>query len=201
MSDNRKLQKFSEALIPTDWGDYLMSAYASEESEPMPHIVLKHPDMDPSQEITVRVHSECITGDLFHSNRCDCGEQLTASMKQITQDKGMLIYLRQEGRGIGIINKLRAYNKQDEGLDTIEANIVLGFDVDDRDFSLAVDILVNEGVSKIKLMTNNPQKISSIDNGRIKITERMPIEIPAKKENENYLKTKKFGLGHLLELK
>lgn len=200
MSQNSLLKKFSEALIPTDWGRFLMSAYSIDEVNPMPHLVLKHPEIDTNNPVLVRVHSECLTGDLFHSHRCDCGEQLDLSMEYISKEKGMLIYLRQEGRGIGIINKLRAYNKQDEGFDTIEANLLLGFDVDNRDFSVAVDILEKEGLSNIKLLTNNPQKIASINKGKIKIIERIPIEIPPKKENVNYLKTKKFSMGHMLKL-
>lgn len=200
MSQNSPLKKFSEALIPTDWGQFLMSAYSITEDNPMPHLVMKHPELDPNNPVLVRVHSECLTGDLFHSNRCDCGEQLNLSMEQISKEKGMLIYLRQEGRGIGIINKLKAYNKQDEGFDTIEANLLLGFDVDNRDFTVAADILSQENITAIKLLTNNPQKIESLSNSKIQIVERRPLEIPPKKDNIDYLKTKKFSLGHMLDL-
>lgn len=198
MGKQDRLKKIVESKLPTEWGTYLMSVYAKDENNPIPHIVLKHPDIDISKVVDVRVHSECITGDLFHSQRCDCGEQLHKSMEHISKTKGMLIYLRQEGRGIGIINKLRAYNKQDEGMDTADANVALGFDVDLRDFSIAADILVNEGVTTINLLTNNPEKIKIISSNDITIENRVPIEIPPNADNKKYLSTKKERMGHLL---
>lgn len=193
------ITKHAEASIPTDWGEFMMKAYAESDENIMPHIVLSSLELDTSKTIYVRIHSECITGDLFHSNRCDCGEQLERSMKIIQEKGGMVIYLRQEGRGIGIINKLKVYNKQDEGFDTIEANLELGFGVDMRDFQVAIDILKMEGVESIKLLTNNPQKIEIFENSGINLVERVALETTIKKENVGYLKTKKKGLGHLFE--
>lgn len=191
--------KHAEATIPTDWGEFTMKAYSKSEEDHMPHIVLASPNLNTDEVLHVRIHSECITGDLFHSNRCDCGPQLEASMKLIQEKSGMIVYLRQEGRGIGIINKLKAYNKQDEGYDTIEANVVLGFDVDARDFNIAIDILEAEGVKRIKLLTNNPKKLEALENSKIELVERVPLEMNIKKENEGYLKTKKDSLGHLFK--
>ena len=191
------LIKQAEAIIPTDWGKFNMKAYSKSEDNGMPHIVLTSSKINIEEAIFVRIHSECITGDLFHSKRCDCGEQLDKSMQLINEKGGMVLYLRQEGRGIGIINKLKAYNKQDEGYDTIEANLMLGLEVDSRDFSIAIAILKAEGVKKVKLLTNNPNKIAAFDNSGIELVERVALETTAKKENEAYLKTKKDSLGHL----
>ncbi len=194
-----KLQKFAEAKIPTDWGTFLMSAFAVSESELMPHILIKHPEIDINNPVTIRIHSECLTGDLFHSNKCDCGEQLSQSMKIIEKEKGALLYLRQEGRGIGIINKLKAYNKQEEGLDTIEANVVLGFGIDERKFEIAIQILKLENIKSIHLLTNNPEKIKAIEESDINLVKRIPLEIAPNDTNKGYLNTKKNSLGHLLE--
>lgn len=183
--------------MPTDWGSFNIKAYSKSEDNHMPHIVLASPNINVVEAVYVRIHSECITGDLFHSNRCDCGAQLDKSMQVISEKGGLLIYLRQEGRGIGIINKLKAYNKQDEGYNTIEANLMLGFDADLRDFKDALEILEAEGVKKIKLLTNNPQKIKAFDNSNIELIERVALETLVRKENEAYLKTKKDKLGHL----
>jgi len=194
-----KIIKQAEATIPTDWGQFMMKAYSHTSENVMPHIVLTSPNLDVTKPIYLRIHSECITGDLFHSNRCDCGEQLEKSMKLIQEKGGMVIYLRQEGRGIGIINKLKVYNKQDEGFDTIQANLELGFDVDLREFQEAIDILKSEGVTSVKLLTNNPKKLDAFKNSGIALIERVPLETTIKKENEGYLKTKKKGLGHLFD--
>ena len=191
------LIKQAEATIPTDWGNFLMKAYSKSSDNHMPHIVLRSPDLGSEDIAYVRIHSECITGDLFHSNRCDCGEQLEKSMEIIQEKSGILIYLRQEGRGIGIINKLKAYNKQDEGYDTIEANLLLGFDADSREFKDAIEILESEGVSRLKLLTNNPKKMEAFENSNIELIERVPLEMPVKKDNASYMKTKKESLGHL----
>ncbi len=184
-------------MMPTNWGKFWMKAYSRSKENHMPHIVLVAPNLNIKEVVNVRIHSECITGDLFHSNRCDCGDQLDKSMRYISKTGGILIYLRQEGRGIGIINKLKAYNKQDEGFDTIQANLELGFDVDLRDFGVAVDILKSEGVRKINLLTNNPLKLEVFKDSGIQLFKRVPIETEVKKENAGYLKTKKDGLGHL----
>jgi len=191
--------KQAEASIPTDWGEFMMKAYSHSSENVMPHIALTSIDLDVTKPIFLRIHSECITGDLFHSNRCDCGEQLEQSMKLIQEKGGMVIYLRQEGRGIGIINKLKAYNKQDEGFDTIQANLELGFDVDLREFQEAIDILKSEGVTAVKLLTNNPKKLEAFNGSGIDLIERVSLETTIKKENEGYLKTKKKDLGHLFD--
>lgn len=193
-------KKEAEAIIPTDWGKFRMIAYTSEQLEYAPHIAMVHPDFNVSEPVVVRIHSECLTGDLFHSKRCDCGDQLDSAMKEITKSKGIVIYLRQEGRGIGIINKLKAYNKQDEGLDTVEANLALGLDIDSRKYENAVDILLDLGVTKIKLLTNNPDKISAFDGTNIEVVERLSLEITANDTNRKYLKTKQDSLGHFLNI-
>jgi len=144
----------AEAIIPTPYGDFRMIAYSEDPDAYAPHIALVHPEMAPEAEVIVRVHSECITGDLFGSKRCDCGEQLDRSLKIVAAGKGIVVYLRQEGRGIGIINKLKAYQLQDTGLDTIEANIPLGFEIDARHYEVACGILTDLGVAKIQLLTN-----------------------------------------------
>lgn len=195
------ITKEAEALIPTDWGTFKMIAYTSGVSDYSPDLVMVHPDLDVSSPVAVRIHSECITGDLFHSQRCDCGLQLDAAMQYIEKEKGVLIYLRQEGRGIGIINKLKAYNKQDEGLDTVEANLALGFQIDYRHYEQAIEILKAMNIKEIRLLTNNPDKLDAFDASGIEITERIPLEIEANKINAKYLKTKKLTLGHLLKLK
>jgi len=195
---NTNITKEAEAFIPTDWGNFRMLAFKSIVSDYDPDIVMVHPDMDPSSVVTIRMHSECITGDLFHSQRCDCGSQLDAAMRRIEQDKGILLYLRQEGRGIGIINKLKAYNKQDEGLDTIEANEALGLEVDARRYDHVIKILESLGVQRINLLTNNPLKIAVFDKGPVELVERIPLEIAPTKNNSSYLQTKKDDMGHLL---
>lgn len=193
------IKKISEANVPTEWGQFIMAAYAEDESQPMPHVAMIAKGIDVEKTVTIRIHSECITGDLFHSQRCDCGQQLDSAMNIISQDGGVLIYLRQEGRGIGIINKLKAYNLQDKGFDTIEANKQLGLDVDSRDYTLAVTILNDLGIKKINLLTNNPDKISAIEESDIQLVNRLPLEIKPVESNYKYLKTKKEELGHILD--
>lgn len=191
--------KEAEAIIPTDWGTFKMMAFRSDVSDYDPDIVMVHPDIDVNSVVTMRIHSECITGDLFHSQRCDCGQQLDLAMTRIAKDKGLLFYLRQEGRGIGIINKLKAYNKQDEGLDTIQANEALGLEVDARKYDRVIDILQFLGISKINLLTNNPLKIAAFEDGPVKLVTRLAHEIKPTARNTGYLKTKKEDMGHLLK--
>ena len=156
--------------------------------------------MDISLPVVTRVHSECLTGDIFHSLKCDCGEQLEASLKIVNKHKGILIYLRQEGRGIGIINKIRAYSHQEKGLDTIEANEALGLEAEYRDFKVAAKILNSFGIQKIRLLTNNPLKINNLSENGINVVDRLPLIIEPNDTNKSYLKTKKESMGHLLNL-
>ncbi len=175
-----------------------MSTYSNDKDEKMPEVVLCTENLDLNKPVNVRIHSECMTGDLFGSQRCDCGEQLEYSLRYISRYCGVIIYLRQEGRGIGLINKLKAYNKQDDGLDTLEANLALGFHADDRDYSNAIDILRDLGITKINLLTNNPEKLSAFEDTKIKVEKRIPVIIQPVDDNLEYLKTKKTSFGHLL---
>ncbi len=189
-------KKLVQTTLPTRYGNYKMIAYDSNIPD-FPHIALIKGEIKPSKVVNVRIHSECMTGDLFHSVRCDCGEQLDASFEYFEKNDGIILYLRQEGRGIGIIKKMEAYNLQNEGLDTIEANHALGFHTDQRDFGIAIEILNELGIKKINLLTNNPEKIKAFENTSITLVKRIPLEINARKENEHYLQTKKTGMGHL----
>lgn len=192
------LKKQVETFLPTRYGNYNMVAYSESEDELRPHFVLQHKMMDPKNVVSVRIHSECLTGDLLGSYRCDCGEQLDTAMDLIEKDRGLLIYLRQEGRGIGLINKLKAYNVQDKGRNTIEANVELGFKPDLRKYDLGLQILTDLGIKRINLITNNPRKLEAIENSSIELVERIPLIIPSKSENEEYLQVKKELMGHLL---
>ena len=192
-----KLLKQAQAPLPTKHGIFQVLAYAKNAEEQMPHMVLVNPKTDFSTTVNVRVHSECMTGDVFGSYRCECGEQLDASLDYINQHGGIVIYLRQEGRGIGIINKLHAYVKQDQGLDTAEANKVLGFGYDDRTYEDAITVLHDLGIKDINLITNNPDKIKSLDDDSdITVLSRIDLHIKARKENIGYLRTKKDKFGH-----
>ncbi len=193
-----KMKRQAEANLPTEWGEFEIIAYSENENDWMPHLAMISKNTDLSKTVNIRIHSECITGDLFHSKRCDCGKQLDAAMKYIHENGGVLLYLRQEGRNIGIINKLKAYNLQDKGLNTAEANIELGFPADARDFKIAVEILEDLGIQSVNLLTNNPEKISFIKDSSIKLIHRIPLEINPEKENLEYLKTKKDFFGHFL---
>lgn len=194
------MKRQSEAMMPMPYGNFKMIAYASRKREKMPHFAIVSEHLDTSKPVLVRIHSECITGDLFGSKRCDCGEQLDKALKLSAEEGGVVVYLRQEGRGIGIINKLKAYQLQDTGLNTIDANTHLGLEIDAREYDVAVKILKDLGISAIELLTNNPKKIEAIANSSIEIKKRVPIDIPAKKENYGYLKTKKEEMGHLLSV-
>ncbi|MCB0519057.1 MAG: GTP cyclohydrolase II [Lewinellaceae bacterium] len=194
------MQRQVEAHLPTGWGNFNILAYADSADDLTPHVVLAHENFDPSRPVLVRIHSECMTGDVFHSLRCDCGEQLARALEMAAEQKGIVIYLRQEGRGIGLINKLKAYNLQDKGLNTADANTHLGFEVDARQYHLAVEILEDMGIRRIHLLTNNPLKIEAIENSSIEIASRVPLIIEPKKENHSYLKTKRELMGHLLNI-
>lgn len=184
--------------MPTKWGNFRMYSYADSIRENMPHLAMVHEDFDPSQPVFIRVHSECLTGDLFGSLRCDCGEQLDEAMKIAARKGGAVIYLRQEGRGIGLINKLKAYTLQDQGLNTIDANVHLGLEVDARRYDIAIDIMMDLGIRQIHLLTNNPQKIEAFESSPIQLISRVPLIIRPSKENLSYLQTKKELMGHLL---
>ena len=195
-----KVKKQAEAPIPTPYGEFTSIAYSINHDEKMPHMVLINPSTDFKKTVNVRIHSECMTGDVFGSYRCECGEQLQTAMKYVSNNGGILIYLRQEGRGIGIINKLHAYTKQDEGYDTAEANKLLGFGYDDRTYEDAVTILKDLDIKAINLITNNPDKISAIEEGGIFVNQRIAIRIVPRSQNMGYLKTKKEKFGHQLDL-
>ena len=194
------MKRQAEVSIPNQYGSFTTMAYSSNENDPMPHIVLINPDTDLTKTVNVRVHSECMTGDVFGSYRCECGEQLDKAMEYISENGGMIIYLRQEGRGIGIINKLHAYVKQDEGYDTAEANRVLGFGYDDRTYEDAVAILDDLGVKAINLITNNPSKIEALEKSGIQVDGRIALNIKPRRENLGYLKTKIEKFGHQLDI-
>lgn len=189
----------AEANVPTDYGLFRTIAFAENETNWMPHMALVSETTDFSKPVNVRFHSECITGEVFHSKKCECGQQLDAAMAYMQKHGGIIIYLRQEGRNIGIINKLKAYALQEKGLDTVQANLELGLPADDRDFSVAIEILESLGVKEINLLTNNPIKIEYVENSEIKLVERIPLQIAANEINKDYLNTKKGYFGHLLD--
>ncbi len=194
----RLVHRISEAEMPTDYGNFRIYAYESE-VEDKTHIALVKGNIEGAAEVPVRVHSECLTGDVFGSRRCDCGSQLHKAMEYIEKTGvGVILYLRQEGRGIGLGNKIKAYHLQDKGLDTVEANITLGFPSDLRNYGIGAQILVDLGLTKIKLITNNPKKIIGIEGYGLEVTGRIPLEIPPREENRFYLETKRDRMGHLI---
>jgi 3,4-dihydroxy 2-butanone 4-phosphate synthase/GTP cyclohydrolase II len=190
--------RVANAALPTDYGDFRIIAYETQvDSET--HVALVRGDITSGEDVLVRVHSKCLTGDVLHSARCDCGSQLDAAMSRIaTEDRGVLLYLNQEGRGIGLANKIRAYELQDQGLDTVEANVQLGFKADQRDYGIGAQILTDLGVVTMRLLTNNPRKFVGLQGYGLSVSEVVPLEIPASDHTRRYLKTKKDKLGHRL---
>jgi 3,4-dihydroxy 2-butanone 4-phosphate synthase / GTP cyclohydrolase II len=194
----RLIDMVAQAKLPTHFGEFDLYAYRSEIDD-YQHLALVKGNVKDG-EVMVRVHSQCLTGDIFHSQRCDCGEQLEAAMKKIqAEGKGVILYLSQEGRGIGLLNKIKAYELQDKGRDTVEANEDLGFEADLRDYGIGAQILADLGLHKIRLLTNNPRKVIGLEGYGLEVVERLPLEIDPVKGNERYLKTKKDRLGHRLE--
>ncbi|NND09184.1 MAG: GTP cyclohydrolase II [Saprospiraceae bacterium] len=193
------MKAMSKANIPTDWGVFEIVAYGDHADDQMPHLAMIHEKTHSREGVLVRIHSECMTGDLFQSHRCECGTQLHKSLESISEEGGILVYLRQEGRGIGLIEKLKAYELQDQGLDTVEANVKLGHAPDERSFDLGIQILQDLGIVSIRLLTNNPDKIKAIEDSNIELIERIPLIIEPGASNKEYIQTKKKVLGHLLD--
>ncbi|HEY8991302.1 MAG TPA: GTP cyclohydrolase II, partial [Luteolibacter sp.] len=201
ISWRRKTEKLVEReqtiVLPTDYGDFDFHLYriATDGSH---HLALSKGPIDPDKPTLVRVHSECLTGDVFLSKRCDCGGQLAAALERISEEGGVLLYLRQEGRGIGLAAKIHAYKLQEQGFDTVEANEKLGFASDLRDYGMGAQILHDLGVRRIRLLTNNPKKVVGLEGYGLEIVEQLPIRLAANPHNEKYLETKKLRMGHWL---
>ncbi len=198
MQTERLVKRVASAELPTEHGQFRIVAYESQVDNET-HIALVRGDIGDGRDVLVRVHSKCLTGDVFHSARCDCGSQLEAALTRIGQEgRGVLLYLNQEGRGIGLANKIRAYELQDQGLDTVEANERLGFKADQRDYGIGAQILNDLGVQTMRLLTNNPRKFVGLEGYGLAISEAVPLEIPASDSTRRYLKTKKDKMGHRL---
>ncbi len=196
----KSVEKVAEARLPTEFGEFRIAGYQSLTSDEE-FVCLFKGELNEKTAVPVRIHSQCLTGDVFHSIKCDCGQQLQWAMEAIEREgRGAIVYQQQEGRGIGIINKIRAYALQDQGADTIEANTLLGLEVDLREYQQCVEILKDLGIKKVKAMSNNPEKLQAMREGGLEIVERLPIEFKPSKDTQKYLKVKKLQMGHLLSL-
>jgi GTP cyclohydrolase II len=198
-----RCEKVAEADFPSEFGHFRIYGFRSTETnngEPDAGVALRLGDMSTGGPVLVRIHSQCLTGDVFHSLRCDCRSQLELALKLIAAEgRGLLIYEHKEGRGIGLLNKLRAYELQDAGADTVEANEQLGFDADLRDYSLPGEIIRYFGITEVRLLSNNPDKIEAVERAGVRVVERVPCIVPRLETREDYLRTKKEKMGHLLE--
>jgi 3,4-dihydroxy 2-butanone 4-phosphate synthase/GTP cyclohydrolase II len=198
MRTERLVRKIAEANLPTGYGPFRIHAFESLVDKEH-HVAMVMGEIAPDEPVLVRVHSQCLTGDIFSSSRCDCGDQLHRALEMIAAEgRGVLLYLRQEGRGIGLVHKIMAYSLQDQGQDTVEANETLGFKADQRDYGIGAQILSELGVRRMRLLTNNPRKFVGLEGYGLSIAERLPIEVPANEQNRRYLRTKRDKLGHLL---
>jgi len=197
-----QIQKVAEANFPTEFGQFRVYGFEGRADDQVEEaVVLAMGDITAPGPLLVRIHSQCLTGDVFHSLRCDCRAQLEFSLRRIAREgRGMVLYENQEGRGIGILNKLRAYELQDQGADTVEANEQLGFEADYRNYELPALVLRHFGVTEVRLISNNPDKIQALEDKGIRVTERVPVQVARSDDSEDYLRTKKEKLGHLLEL-
>ncbi|UCF20487.1 MAG: bifunctional 3,4-dihydroxy-2-butanone-4-phosphate synthase/GTP cyclohydrolase II [Gemmatimonadota bacterium] len=192
------VHRVAEANLPTEFGDFRVVAYANDVDK-REHVALIKGDVAGKEDVLVRMHSECLTGDVFHSRRCDCGEQLVTSLRQIESEGcGVLVYMKQEGRGIGLMNKIRAYQLQENGMDTVEANEVLGFPADLRDYGIGVQVLLDLGIKSMRLMTNNPKKIIGLEGYGLSVTEQVPVTVKPNRYNAGYLQAKREKLGHMI---
>ncbi len=194
----RLVHRVAETRLPTPMGEMTIVAYRADH-DPDEHVAVVKGPIDPEKPVLVRVHDQCVTGDVFDSLRCDCGEQKDRALRMIAEEGGVFLYMRQEGRGIGLHNKLRAYELQDQGMDTVEANIALGFPADRRDYGIGMQILVDLGVRKMRLLTNNPAKRAGLEGYGLEVVERVPIETEPNPFNIRYLETKRRRMGHLLD--